>query len=384
MEAETREVETLAPGSSRVGVRPTLHASGAPLASPARQMALLEGVRLRDPQRGDFDRRLGAAGLRPLRALGIEVLQLNVGKVCNQTCAHCHVDAGPDRRESMSRETAELAMRVLAATDVPTVDITGGAPELSPQFEYLVSESRRLGRHVIDRCNLTILLVRRFEHLPEFLARNRVEVVCSLPHYRRVGTDRQRGDGVFDASVEALRRLNAVGYGRPGSGLRLVLVTNPVGAFLPGGQASLEGEWKRELARRHGVEFDALHCITNMPISRYLEWLERSGNLERYQQRLVDAFNPEAVEGVMCRTTLSVGWDGTLYDCDFNQMLELPVGAGAGAARRLAQFELGLLQGRRIVTGRHCFGCTAGAGSSCSGQLSERPTAPRVAARAEP
>jgi radical SAM/Cys-rich protein len=344
---------------------PTLARRGAPLASSSRQLEVLDGVAFEEPRAGDFDHQLERAGLAPLVATGLEVLQLNVGKVCNQTCRHCHVDAGPDRVESMSRETAEACMEVLAASDIPTVDITGGAPELNPSFEYLVEESRRLGRHVMDRCNLTVLRAERYAHLPEFLARNRVEVVCSLPHYRRLNTDKQRGDGVFEASIEALRRLNSVGYGDGESGLRLVLVTNPVGAFLPPHQGSLEGEWKREMERLHGVRFDALYTITNMPISRYLEWLERTDNLRPYLCRLVEAFNPSAAEGVMCRTTLSVGWDGRLYDCDFNQMLDL--GLGAELPQHIGDFDAAALARRRIVTGRHCFGCTAGAGSSCGG-----------------
>ena len=332
------------------------------------QLRRLGALELRDARGGDFERHLERAGLAPLRARGLEVLQLNVGKLCNQTCAHCHVDAGPSRREQMSRETAELAMRVLAASAIPTVDITGGAPELNSNFEYLVRESRRLGRQVIDRCNLTVLLTARGAELPRFLAEQRVSVVCSLPHYRAESTDRQRGAGVFEQSIEALRLLNAQGYGDPASGLELVLVTNPVGAFLPGqSQAALEAEWKRELARLHGVEFTALHTITNMPIARYLDWLEKSGNLQAYLQKLVDAFNPAAAAGVMCRTTLSVGWDGRLYDCDFNQMLEL--GCGFGAPVHLTEFDPARLAARRIVTARHCFGCTAGAGSSCGGSL---------------
>jgi radical SAM/Cys-rich protein len=359
--------ELLRSASAGLALQPSLRRRGSELASGAHQRALLDALPLDAALDGDFDRHLAAAGLFPLRATGIEVLQLNVGKLCNQTCAHCHVDAGPDREESMSRATAELAMRVLAASDIPTVDITGGAPELCPQFEYLVRESRRLGRHVMDRCNLTILCAAPFAHLPRFLAEQRVEVVASLPHFRRLGTDRQRGEGVFERSIEALRRLNAVGYGDGQSGLRLVLVTNPVGAFLPGGQASLAAEWKRELARQHGVVFDELHTITNMPISRYLAWLVESGNLEQYMALIVRSFNPRAAASVMCRNTLSVGHDGTLYDCDFNQMLELPV--GFEQPRHLADFAAAQLAGRRIETGRHCFGCTAGAGSSCGGAL---------------
>ncbi len=347
---------------------PTLAEARSPLVSGPEQLRHLDSVALRDERGGSFERHLERAGLAPLRATGIEVLQLNVGKLCNQTCGHCHVDAGPTRKESMSRETAELALRVLAASSIPTVDITGGAPELNENFESLVGESRRLGRRVIDRCNLTVLLAPRYAHLARFLAQHEVQVVASLPHYRADATDRQRGAGVFADSLEALRRLNAVGYGRAGTGLELVLVTNPVGAFLPGqSQPALEAEWKRELARLHGIEFSALYTITNMPISRYLDWLERSGNLASYLQKLVDAFNPVAAAGVMCRTTLSVGWDGRLYDCDFNQMLDLEL--GHGAPRHLADFDPARLATRRIVTGRHCFGCTAGAGSSCGGSL---------------
>lgn len=313
-----------------------------------------------------FDARLAAAGHAPLRATGIEVFQINVGKLCNQTCAHCHVDAGPTRTEVMTQETAELCMRVLGETDIGAVDLTGGAPELCPSFEYLVRESRRLGRRVMDRCNLTVLMLPRFEGLSAFFAEHQVEVVASLPHHRELATDRQRGAGVHARSLDGLRRLNALGYGQEGSGLELTLVTNPVGAFLPANQASLEAEWKAALLRDHGVVFDRLISITNMPIRRYLDWLEASGNLDDYQRTLVQAFNPAAVDGLMCRTTLSVGWQGELYDCDFNQMLDL--GLGHGAPRHLSEFDLNTLADRRIVTGPHCFGCTAGAGSSCGGK----------------
>ncbi len=346
-------------------VKPTLLRKQSPLADPRAQIARLARVEVSGEHGADFDRHLETAGLHPLTATGIEVFQINVGRMCNQTCAHCHVDAGPERVETMTRATAERCMQVLAATDIPTVDITGGAPEMCPEFRYLVEESRRLGRRVIERSNLTILVAQPFADLPEFLARNEVEVVCSLPHYRRLNTDRQRGDGVFELSIEALKRLNAKGYGQPGSGLRLVLVANPVGAFLPSGQVALEAEWKRELLRLHGIVFDELYTITNMPINRYLEWLETSGNLDDYLRTLVSAFNPVAAASVMCRNTLSVGWDGRLFDCDFNQMLDLEI--GFGAPRHLDDFDLSRLDTRRIATGRHCFGCTAGAGSSCGG-----------------
>ena len=301
----------------------------------------------------------------PLRATGITVLQLNVGKLCNQTCRHCHVDAGPDRREIMTRETAEACVAALRQSEIPTVDITGGAPELNPNFRWLVEQSSLLGRHVMDRCNLTVLLLPAQTDLVDFLAQHEVEVVASLPYYLEHETDAQRGEGVFRKSIEALQRLNATGYGQPGTNLRLNLVYNPVGAFLPPAQHAIEADYKRELERRHGIVFNSLYTITNMPISRFLEFLLRTGNYERYMEKLVNAFNPAAVPGLMCRYTLSVGWDGSLYDCDFNQMLDLRVSDGAPA--NIRDFDAGRLNQRRIVIGQHCYGCTAGAGSSCGG-----------------
>lgn len=345
---------------------------GRPLASTASQLELLDAVPLTgipaDPLAANpFDAMLRQHDRAPLRTTGIDIFQINTGRICNQTCAHCHVDAGPDRREVMAPETAQLCLDVLARTDIPLVDITGGAPEMCPSFRDLVVGARALGRRVMDRCNLTILGVKGHEDLAEFLAAHQVEVVCSLPHYRALSTDRQRGEGVFDASVEGLRKLNALGYGQPGSGLELTIVTNPVGAFLPAGQGSMESEWKRELHDRFGIAFNHLFSITNMPISRYLEWLEETGNLEGYLQKLVAGFNPMAADGVMCRNTLSVDWTGRLFDCDFNQMLDLEV--TAAGPRHLSEFDLDALVGREIVTGVHCFGCTAGAGSSCGGAL---------------
>ena len=355
---------------------PTLLNTGSPLAPPPAQRARLEAL----PLARTFREAAAAAGHRPLRPASVTTLQINVGKRCNQACGHCHVDAGPDRREVMPDEVVEACFRLLEATGIGTVDITGGAPELHPRFRRMVARAAALGRRVMDRCNLTILTLPACGDLPEFLAAHRVHVVASLPSHTAALTDRQRGAGVFEQSVQGLRRLNALGYGTAGSGLDLDLVTNPVGAYLPAGQGALERDWKRELQRRHGIRFNRLLTITNMPISRYLAWLERSGNLEDYMERLVQAFNPAAVDGLMCRHTLSVGWDGRLHDCDFNQMLDLavepsapqtvvdlarrlaPGGRPASAARALAQ-----LQGRRIVTGPHCFGCTAGAGSSCGG-----------------
>ena len=340
----------------------TLRARHLPLADSSQQLRTLREL----PSAREFDEALDEAGLWPLRSSGIEIFQINVGKLCNQACRHCHVDAGPDRREVMSRETMQLCLDALAKTDINTVDITGGAPELNPDFRWLVERVRALGRHVIDRCNLTILETPSHRDLPGFFAEHGVEVVCSLPHYARLSTDRQRGDGVYEKSIRALARLNALGYGDGASGLRLVLVTNPVGAYLPGDQVALEREWKRELERRHGLRFDALYCITNMPISRYLEWLIESDNLAEYQSELVRSFNPAAAQGIMCRNTISVGWDGALYDCDFNQMLDLPVASVA----HVRDFERATLEAREIVVDRHCFGCTAGAGSSCGGSTS--------------
>ncbi len=341
----------------------SLKARSSVLSSAAEQVRLLETTR--DVPR--FEERLAAAQLDPLRATGIVVFQINVGKLCNQTCRHCHVDAGPDRTEVMSRETAERCMAALAPTDIPTVDITGGAPELSPVFRYLVEESKRLGRRVMDRCNLSVLLLPSQADLGGFLARHLVEVVASLPSVVPTQTDAQRGGGVFEKSIEALRLLNALGYGTPGSGLVLTLVTNPVGAFLPPAQEPQERQFRHRLARDYGIVFNDLHTITNMPISRFLEFLLQSGNYEGYMQRLANAFNPTAAAGVMCRYTLSVGWDGRLYDCDFNQMLELTIGHGAPSHVR--DFDPEALHARRIITGNHCYGCTAGAGSSCGGAI---------------
>ena len=311
-----------------------------------------------------FNSALARHGLHPLRATGIEIFQIKVGKLCNQTCRHCHVDAGPDRTERMTRETAEACMAALERTTATTVDITGGAPELNENFRYLVDASRARGRHVMDRSNLTVLLLRSQSDLAQFLADREVEVIASLPYFLAERTDAQRGAGVFDKSIRALQLLNRLGYGQGGS-LRLHLVYNPTGAFLPGDQNALEREFKRELDQRFQIRFDRLYAITNLPISRFLDFLLETGNYERYMERLVNAFNPAAARAVMCRDTLSVGWDGQLYDCDFNQMLDDTVGFGAPA--HLRDFSPELLETRRIVTGLHCYGCTAGAGSSCGG-----------------
>jgi radical SAM/Cys-rich protein len=341
----------------------SLQARGSALSAGAEQVRVLESTRA-IPR---FDETMAAAGIPRLLATGVTVLQINVGKLCNQTCRHCHVDAGPDRSETMSRQTAEMCITALARTEIPTLDITGGAPELNPSFRYLVEAARHLGRRVMDRCNLSVLLLPSQADLAAFLARHRVEIVASLPSIALSQTDAQRGPGVFGKSIEALRLLNALGYGKEGTGLMLDLVTNPVGAFLPPSQPSQEALFRRRLAREHGIVFNSLHTITNMPISRFLEYLLESGNYEGYMTRLVTAFNPGAAAGVMCRYTLSVGWDGRLYDCDFNQMLDLPL--CHGTPRHIGDLDLRALDSRRVVTGNHCYGCTAGAGSSCGGAI---------------
>jgi radical SAM/Cys-rich protein len=341
----------------------SLLARNSPLSSTTEQLQMLATIESCPP----FQERMQVAGFDPLYATGITVFQINVGKLCNQTCRHCHVDAGPDRMEIMSREMAELCIQALAKTNIPTVDITGGAPELNSNFRWLVEQAKALDRHVMDRCNLSVLLLPSQADLAEFLAHHQVEVIASLPYYRLSQTDAQRGEGVFEKSIRAFQLLNKLGYGIEGSGLLLNLVHNPVGAFLPPRQDAIEEQFRRELRRSYGIVFNRLYTITNMPISRFLEFLVESGNYEGYMVRLANAFNPSAAAGVMCRYTISIGWDGTLYDCDFNQMLDLPV--SHGAPRHIRDFDVGQLHTRRIITGNHCYGCTAGAGSSCGGAV---------------
>ncbi|MBW3624254.1 MAG: arsenosugar biosynthesis radical SAM protein ArsS [Armatimonadetes bacterium] len=312
-----------------------------------------------------FDRVLHENGLT-LRRTAFRVLQVNVGKRCNQACSHCHVDAGPQRTEVMSRETVEEVLEALRRCRPQAVDITGGAPEMNPHFEHLVSVARSLGCHVIDRCNLTVLSVPGKTHLPEFLAGHGVEVIASLPCYLEENVDLQRGIGVFAASIVALRKLNSLGYGEEGSDLRLHLVYNPVGTSLPPSQAELEADYHRELEARFGIRFNRLYTLANMPIQRFAHSLRREGKYEAYMELLANAFNPATVEGLMCRDTVSVAWDGRLYDCDFNQMLDLPLSA---PVRHVRDLDSTLLAGSSVAVGSHCFGCTAGAGSSCGGAL---------------
>ncbi len=311
-------------------------------------------------------RAAAALGAPALRATGVSVLQVNVGKVCNQACKHCHVDAGPARTEQMSEQTARACLDALARGAIGTLDLTGGAPELNPHFRALVTGARALGARVIVRHNLTVQQEPGQQDLVPFFTENDVELVCSLPHVERDATDRQRGAGVFDRSLEGLRALNAVGYGTGRADRVLALMHNPVGAILPGSQRALEEAYRGALSSRWGVTFDRLYVLTNMPIQRFRAWLERTGQLEEYQQALEAAFNPTTVQGLMCRTTLSVSWDGALSDCDFNQMLDWSV---LDAPARIEDVDFARLATRRIATGDHCFGCTAGAGSSCGGQL---------------
>ncbi len=341
----------------------TLHSREHDLSSGEAQLRILEKA----PVDADFNKRLDAIGLAPLMPTQIQILQVNVGKMCNMTCSHCHVDAGPDRTEIMTRETMEECLHAAQSSGITTVDITGGAPELNPNFYWFVEQLSAQGVHIIDRCNLTILLTGPHKNTAAFLAKHHVEIVCSLPHYRKTSTDAQRGDGTYDQSIQALRMLNDLGYGQGNEELKLTLVTNPVGAFLPPSQSSIEDEWKHELHRNFGITFDRLYTITNMPISRFLEWLVSTGNLVDYMQRLLDAYNPIAAAKVMCRNTISVGWDGMLYDCDFNQMLEMPL--NSIARPHISDFDANALKRRTIRTASHCFGCTAGAGSSCSGSV---------------
>ena len=346
-----------------MAVLPTLQKQRHPLASGAAQRRRLTEVRL--PR--SFETALETTGLYPLRPRSTDILQINIGKKCNQTCGHCHVDAGPDRTEMMPAAVIDACLAVLAANRIPTLDITGGAPELHPEFRRIVREATALDCQVIDRCNLTVTRLPNYRWVAGFLAEYRVEVVASLPYFQERQTDAQRGEGVFEDSIDALRELNELGYGRPDTGLLLNLVTNPVGAFLPPAQASAERDWKWELERRHGIVFNRLYTITNMPISRFLQHLEEKHQTEAYLERLVQAFNPAAAAGVMCRNTISVGWDGTLYDCDFNQMLDLPVASASG---NILDFDAAELATREIALGPHCFGCTAGGGSSCGGATS--------------
>ena len=315
-----------------------------------------------------FKEKLNTVQAEALKPKSLEILQMNLGYMCNQVCAHCHVDAGPDRKEMMSRATLEHCLQILKTTPVTTLDLTGGAPEMHPDFRWFVSEAAKIGvEDFIVRSNLTILRAnKKYYDLPHFFKDHHIHVVSSLPFYKKDKTDRQRGEGVFSQSIQVLVELNKVGYGKADSGLQLDLVYNPSGAFLPADQLALENDFKKALKKEYDIDFNQLFTITNLPISRFLEYLIASENYEDYMQRLVEAFNPAAVANVMCTNTLSVGWDGYLYDCDFNQMLDLKV---ASPVQHIKDFDLDQLQTREICVSQHCYGCTAGAGSSCQGSV---------------
>lgn len=320
---------------------------------------------LRDASLTPFQEKLKESNLFPLTTKKLDIFQVNVGYMCNQVCKHCHVDAGPDRKEIMTRETMQLCLDAIDKTNCTTVDLTGGAPEMNPDFRWFVEQLSAKGKKILVRCNLTIIVAnKKYHDLPEFFKEHNVEVVSSLPYFTSTKTDAQRGDGVFDKSIKALQMLNEVGYGKEGTGLILNLVYNPSGAFLPPNQSALEVDFKKRLKQRFDIEFNSLLAITNLPVSRFLDYLIASENYQGYMEKLVDAYNPSAAENVMCRNTISVSWNGYIYDCDFNQMLDLKV---AVKGQHLSEFNLEEIENRNVILNQHCYGCTAGAGSSCGG-----------------
>ena len=338
------------------------------LANTKRQIEVLSNGQFANGELPTFAKKIAATNQFPLRPKKLEILQINLGYMCNQVCAHCHVDAGPDRKEIMTKETMQECLDVIKKTGAHTLDLTGGAPEMNPNFRWFVEEASTAGiNDFIVRSNLTIIRAnKKYHDLPTFFKKHRIHVVSSMPHWTRGKTDKQRGDGVFDKSIKALQELNAVGYGMQNSALKLDLVYNPSGAFLPGDQMALENDFKKALREEFDINFHNLFAITNLPISRFLDYLIASENYEDYMISLVDAYNPEAVKNVMCTNTLSVSWDGWLYDCDFNQMLNLKV---ASKVQHISEYNEELLQNRNIIINQHCYGCTAGSGSSCQGVL---------------
>lgn len=336
------------------------------LANTKKQLEFLSNGIFANGELPSFKEKIKETQNFSLRPKKLEILQINVGYMCNQVCAHCHVDAGPDRKEIMTQETMKACLDLLKKTEVHTLDITGGAPEMNPNFRWFVEEASKIGvKDFIVRSNLTIIKAnKKYADLPAFFKKHNIHVVSSMPHWTQGKTDKQRGNGVFNKSIQALKELNAVGYGMPNSNLQLDLVYNPSGAFLPGDQTALENDFKKALLDDFGIQFHKLFTITNLPISRFLDYLIASENYEDYMYALVDAFNASTLENVMCTNTISVGWDGFLYDCDFNQMLNLKVDSNV---KHISQYNEELLQNRDIVINQHCYGCTAGAGSSCQG-----------------
>ncbi len=336
------------------------------LANTQRQLEILSNGIFADGELLTFANKIKETNQFPLRPKKLEILQINLGYMCNQVCAHCHVDAGPDRKEIMTTETMQQCLDVIKKTGAHTLDLTGGAPEMNPNFRWFVEEAAKAGiKDFIVRSNLTIIRAnKKYYDLPKFFKKHNVHVVSSMPHWTRGKTDKQRGSGVFDKSIKALQMLNEVGYGMEGSNLKLDLVYNPSGAFLPGDQMALENDFKKALKDDFNISFNYLFAITNLPISRFLDYLIASENYEDYMFALVEAYNPAAVENVMCTNTLSVSWDGYLYDCDFNQMLNLKINS---KVKHIADYNEELLQDRNIIINQYCYGCTAGAGSSCQG-----------------
>ncbi|MCX7546899.1 arsenosugar biosynthesis radical SAM protein ArsS [Xanthomarina sp. F1114] len=346
----------------------SLHKLGSDLAQSNKQLKILSNGIFKNGELPTFKNKISESGQFPLRAKKLEILQINVGYMCNQVCDHCHVDAGPDRKEIMTRDTMKQCLELIKKSEAHTLDLTGGAPEMNPDFRWFVEEAAKVGiKDFIVRSNLTIIRAnKKYYNLPDFFKKHNIHVVSSMPHWTKGKTDKQRGSGVFDKSIKALQDLNAVGYGMPGSHLKLDLVYNPSGAFLPGNQAAMEKDFKKALLEDFNIQFHNLFAITNLPIARFLDYLIASDNYEDYMYSLVEAYNPAAVSNLMCKNTLSISWDGYLFDCDFNQMLELPVNS---KSKHVSEFNQELLEGRNIVISQHCYGCTAGAGSSCQGNL---------------
>jgi len=349
-------------------VTTSLHKRESDLANSKRQLEILSNGIFKNGELPKFADKIAEIGQFPLRSKKLEILQINLGYMCNQVCEHCHVDAGPDRKEIMTKTTMLQCLEVIKNTEAHTIDLTGGAPEMNPNFRWFVEEASKAGiKDFIVRSNLTIIRAnKKYYDLPQFFKKYNVHVVSSMPHWTRGKTDKQRGEGVFDKSIKALQDLNAIGYGMPDSSLKLDLVYNPSGAFLPGDQVSMEKDFKKALLEDFDIQFHQLFAITNLPISRFLDYLIASENYDDYMYALVDAYNPSAVENVMCTNTISISWDGWLYDCDFNQMLDLKV---ASKVQHISEYNEALLENRNIIISQHCYGCTAGAGSSCQGSV---------------
>lgn len=339
------------------------------LARSKKQLDILDNGIFATGELSKFAEKLKKTNQFPLIPNGLEILQINLGYMCNQVCTHCHVDAGPDRKEIMTRDTMEQCLDIIRDTSAHTLDLTGGAPEMNPNFRWFVEEASKLGiKDIIVRSNLTIIRANKKHYdLPEFFKKHNIHVISSMPHWTRGKTDKQRGQGVFDLSIKALQELNAVGYGMPESELQLDLVYNPSGAFMPGNQDNMEKDFKKALLDDFGIYFHKLFSITNLPISRFLDYLIASDNYEDYMHQLVESYNPIAVKNLMCKNTLSVSWDGYLYDCDFNQILELKINS---PLQHISEYNENVINNREIIISQHCYGCTAGAGSSCQGTIS--------------